>query len=376
MHSEILTSDSSKLIGYCEDKSISIYDLKSNKIQQKIESGHSETIFDLKYNRNEYGIFATCSHDGTIKVWDMNKNKIIHNLNFDMCLFSHKRIDNKSSAENYFEKNHFISLQWSPLEKHLLITGDSQSYLRLWDIKKEKLLESIRIQSTGKDPKENSIKGIDWDKYDNIIAAGGNLIKLFKYENGKLIQKADLITEYTSPANILQVKFNPFEKLNFAACCQDGIVRLFSERNKKCNAELSSHTKKVYGVTFNPLKKGVFATSSDDCKIGVWDLNKSQKAALLSGHYSNVRQIVWFRDHSNILISGSWDGNIKFWNIDNNACIYTISEHYSDVYGLDICYDHPYLLMSSSRDNSIRFWNMPIMADKMVQVSLILLKIF
>lgn len=333
--------------------------MKSNKIQNKIESGHSETIFDLKYNKNDYGIFATCSHDSTIKIWDMNKNKIIHNINFEMNLAYHKQLKNNNDV---LDKVSFISVEWSPNEKNLLISGDSQSYLRLWDIKKEKLLDSIRINTIGKNLKEILIIGLDWEKNDHILAAGGEVIKLFKYNDKKI----NLVNEFSCSKNVFQIKFNIFDSSNFFACCQDGLIRIFNEKNRKCTTELQSHGQKVFGISFNFEKKGVFASSSDDSKIGIWDLNKSQKATLLTGHTNKVRRIVWMKDQSNILISGSWDGDIRFWNIDSMICIYTIKEHYSDVYGLDICYDHPYLLMSSSRDNSIRFWNMPFIADNMV----------
>jgi WD40 repeat protein len=265
-----------------------------------------------------------------------------------------------------------MSILWSPKEKNLLISGDSQGFLRLWDVNKEKLLDSNKIfmHSSIKTYKENSLIGIDWDLNDNIIAAAGIYIKLFKYENGKLIQYSNSINEYISPTNIFQVKFNPFSKenLNFLACCSDGIIRNFNEKNAKCTLELTSHTEKVFGISFHPVRNNVFASSSDDSKIGIWDLNKSQKANFLNGHTNKVRQILWFIDQCDrdILISGSWDGNIKFWDVENMSCIYTITEHYSDVYGLDICHNHPYLLISSSRDNSIRFWNVPFLADQMV----------
>jgi WD40 repeat protein len=370
LHSEIPNSDSSKLIGYCEDRSICIYNLKSNKIHARIEGGHSETIFDLKYNPNDSGIFGTCSYDGSIKIWDMKKNKLINNINLDNNLTYHKTTKNLESQDNIEEKNSFLCILWSPNEKNLLISGDSKSWLRLWDVKKEKLLDSNRIFTTGKNNKDNSVLGIDWDKNDNIIAAAGLIIKLFKYVNGKLTQNSAITPEFYSPVNVYQVKFNPFfnDNKKIFVCCLDGVIRIYNETSKKSINELISHEKKVFAISFNSSKKDFFATSSDDFKIGIWDLNKSQKANFLCGHTNKVRQILWFREkeESNILISGSWDGNIKFWDIDSMSCIYTIFEHYSDVYGLDICHDYPYLLISTSRDNSIRFWNLPFLADKMV----------
>lgn len=364
---ENLSGDSSKILATCEDGSVLIHDLKANKLAFKLEPGHSESIFDLKYSKQHYGVFATCSHDGSIKIWDMNKNKVLYVLRIDSTLNFMKSIGKNYNNDNQnsdLVKISILSLKWSPNEKNYLISGDSSGTLRLWDICKEKLLESYKFSSVLKEPKEIQILGIDWDADDNIVCSGNENVNLFKFENGKLILKS----RYEAfPLTVLfQVKFNPYEPLSFYAAGFDGTIKIFNEKTKKNILELKGHQKKVFGLSFNPERKDILASSSDDSKIGIWDLAKNNKVNFLSGHTNNVRQLVWLKDNSNILISGAWDGNIKFWNVDLLACIYTISEHYSDVYGLDICFDHPYLLMSSSRDNSIRFWNIPTFADKLV----------
>lgn len=351
---ECLNSDPTKLLASCEDGSVCVYDLKSNKTIFKLEPGHSETIFDLEYNTKDYGIFATCSHEGTIKIWDMNKNKITSILKVDaQNVMKSGKIDNSNDT-----KVSILCIKWSPKEKNLLISGDSTGHIKLWDTSKEKLLDSCKHS-----PKDYQIHGIDWDENDNIICSGNDTAKLFKLENLKLINKNTF--ESNPSTNLFQIKFNPFENLSFIAAGQDGNLKIFNEKSKKNTSELKGHTKKVFGICFNPERNGILASSSDDMRIGIWDIPKN-KSNFLTGHTNNVRQLVWLKESGNILISGSWDGNIKFWNVDSLQCIYTITEHYSDVYGLDICSDHPYLLMSSSRDNSIRFWNIPSFSDNMV----------
>ncbi len=366
---EILSLDPTKIFAACEDGSVLIYDLKCQKPLFKLEPGHSESIFDLKYSKKNYGIFATCSHDGSIKVWDMNKNKLIHVMRLDFTLNFMKGASkiNSFNDNNNIEQTRIsiLSLKWSPIDKNILLSGDSSGHIRLWDINKEKLLDSVKFTSNIKEKKEIQILGIDWDMDNNIVCSGNEIVKLLKYENNKLILKSDF--ESSPPTVLYQVKFNPFESLSFCTGGLDGTIRVFDEKVKKNINELKGHQKKVFGISFNPEREGIFASSSDDNRIGIWDINKKFNVNFLQGHTNNVRQLVWLKDNNgNILISGSWDGNIKFWNIDLLICVYTISEHYSDVYGLDICSDHPYLLMSSSRDNSIRFWNVPVFADKIV----------
>lgn len=364
---ESIPNSPNKILSSNEDGSIIIYDLKANKIAFKQEPSHSESIFDLKYCKTNYGVFATCSYDGSIKIWDMNKNKILNVLRIDSTISFMKSASNISNMTNQYEiKIFLLCIKWSPKDKNLLLSGDNNGFIRLWDVSKEKLLDSVKFSSnlTNKDLKDIQIIGIDWDNEDNIIAAGNENIKLFKLENNRLVNQNSF--EAVPPTVLCQVKFNPFDNQSFIAGGLDGTIRMFESKTKKNISELKGHQKKVFGISFNPERQGIFASSSDDHKIGIWDLNKNNKSSFLTGHTNNVRQLVWLTDFGNILISGSWDGCIKFWNIDLLVCVYTIAEHYSDVYGLDMCSDHPFLLMSSSRDNSIRFWNIPIFADKLV----------
>jgi len=368
LNMDSLPADPTKVFASCEDGSVIIQDLKSNRLAFKLEPGHSESIFDLKFSTLQSGIFASCSNDGSIKVWDMNKNKVVCALRIESTLNYMKTAvkSNSSSDISFLDnfKNSILCLKLSSIEKNLLLSGDTNGNLRLWDISKEKLLDSFKFTSSLKEPKEIQVLGIDWDLENNIVCTGNENAILFKLENGKLAVKNKL--EVSPPTVLFQVKFNPSEPLSFFAAALDGTIKVFNDKNKKNVSELKGHQKKVFGICFNPERSGIFASSSDDFKIGIWDLTKNNKSNFLSGHTNNVRQLIWLKYHGNILISGSWDGTIKFWNIDLLACIYTITEHYSDVYGLDISTDHPYLLMSSSRDNSIRCWNIPIFADKLV----------
>lgn len=351
----ILLADPSKMLVSLADGSVLIYDLKNKKIVFQLQPGHSETIFDLKYNPFSYGILATCSYDSNIKIWDMTKNQIIGNLQGPEA----RKLDKKSVQRHNFT---IYCLKWSVKDKDLLLTGDAIANLRLWDTSKQKLIASAKLSQ--KD--DVSIVGLDWDDDNNVIAGTGEGY-VFHY---RLItnSKFELTTTFkVLGVKILQVKFDPFNKQNFAAACGDCRVRLgnietSSSPEKKFSSELTGHEKKVFGISYNPGRKNVLATSSDDFTIGIWDLNTLSKF-FLKGHTNNTRFLVWMKEMFNILISGSWDGCIKIWNIDAPACVATISEHYSDIYGMDLSPDHPFVLTSCSRDNSIRFWDISSLAS-------------
>jgi WD40 repeat protein len=330
--------DDTSLLLSLDNGEIIIYNLKINKIIFKLEAGHSETIFNLNFNSLSNGILATCAYDSCIKIWDINDNKLLHNLRVDLATNT--------------EKVGIYSIRWSPKDKELLASRDNKGEIKIWDISKQKLLTSIKLNN-----KNESIVGIDW-----ILKGGENTIAatcfdsvfICKYNLGKLNLFKTL---KAGSAGISLVMFDPFDYSNLAVGCGDNNIRIFTINEKSDPPKLlTGHTSKVFSVCYHPRNKTILATSSDDTRIGLWNL-ENNSSRFITGHTNKSRHLVWLTDFDNILISGSWDGTIKFWNIDSLTCIGSIAENYSDIYGIAISPFNPFLLVSVSRDNSVRFWN-------------------
>ena len=336
-----------------------IYDFKNRKIFFSLEPAHSETIFDLKYNPIDYGIFATCSFDGFVKIWNMKENKIIYNLKQELPPIDEKEKKEKSKDEKQLDTRvHIYSLKWSPIEKNLIASGDNYGSLRIWCVNKQKSLAYIRLNIIN----EAQLIGIDWDSNNNIVATSLENIYLCSYASNKI----NLNKIIKSPSVIFQCKFNPFDLSVFAVACVDNTIRLYDNTNEKPISTLTGHNRKVFGLAFNSKRKGILASTSDDFRIGVWDIERNLNF-FLTGHTNNTRQVLWLPTFNNILISGSWDGIIRIWNVDTVSCIGQIEQHFSDVYGIDISPHHPFLLTSCSRDNSIRFFNLLLCTKNLVE---------
>lgn len=338
--------DPSKLFFSTENGSVLIFDMQHKKNVFLLEPGHSQTVFDLEYTSLNYGVFATCSFDSLLKVWDLSSDKIINNFKVtDVDVTVSK--DKKAVMDDRLKCSLF-SLRWSHTDKNLLASGDSKGSIKIWDISKQKLVTSLKLNT-----KENAnIIGIDWDKNNNILATSIDTVYICKLESSKL----NLVKSIVVPCPVFQAKYLPYDQSSFAVGCQDGAIRIYKDPNDKPNKSLIGHSKKVFGLNFNPSRKGILASSSDDSKIGIWNLEKNTNF-MMTGHTNHSRQLVWMSDFPHILISGSWDGTIRIWDIDLAECISMINEHYSDVYSLDISPHHPFLLTSTSRDNSVRFWS-------------------
>ena len=350
-----------------------VYNIKLNKIVFSITQSHCQTIFDLKINKHIPTIFATCSYDSTIRLWNTSLNKA-YEIYYLSTLST--QLDSSTSSSST-PKPHVLCICWSYNESNLLCSGDTSQTLRVWDTSKHKQVVSFKLINNSKDSGLTVIHGIDWDKDDNIVCGCYCGLYLFKYghrgnnnNNSSSSSGGGGVPTLTNTLiinvghGIYKVIFNRIDSsFNTAiAPCKDGVIRIYNLKFSDSTPfqELKGHKHEVYAVALHKTKK-ILASSSNDFRIGIWDMkitDQEIKAKFLLGHTDNVRQIIWLeKSNHSILISGSWDSSIRCWNVDQMICIGIITEHQSDVYGIDISPQCGYMLISTSRDNTIRFWN-------------------
>jgi len=104
---------------------IKLYDMNTLQcyINPKIHEHHSMPINSVKY-APEGNIFASCSKDGTIKLWDATGNTIINTI---------------QKPHSGFEPT---SIQFSKNQKYLL-SGGKDATIRLWDLSTGRQLRHI-----------------------------------------------------------------------------------------------------------------------------------------------------------------------------------------------------------------------------------------
>lgn len=85
----------------------------------------------------------------------------------------------------------------------------------------------------------------------------------------------DVVQTYRHPKKVFGVRWNPFDKKQFATCCEDGVLRIFNSDNTSPIRVGKGHTAKIFTCAWNPVIPNVIATSSDDCNVIVWDFSKA-----------------------------------------------------------------------------------------------------
>ena len=373
----ITFSNENKLLISLTDGEVIIFDLDHKKIEKELTQGHAGTIFDLKFNPFIKGLMASSSIDGMIKIWDIyNQEKNIINLT-----------STKLGLIKDEDLPQIISIKWSPNEenKKLILSGDSKSTIKIWDINKKKIVCQIQLginnnkdnnidNINNKINKYYNVVGLDWNEENIIIATCNTCIYIINFTGNKLIL-TDVINVHNK---LCKIEFSPYPEekkaQTFAVACADGKIRIYEISKLKLGNNispikiLSGHTDLVFGLNYKPSdnnsKKYFLASGSDDYKVGIWSWTSSNNTSIpkrkfLYGHTDKVRNVVWFK-HENILISGSWDGLAFIWDIENYICLSIINKHKSDIYGIDTNKINPYLFATSSRDCSICIFNYDI----------------
>ncbi len=73
------------------------------------EAGHAETVFDLEFMPKDRNVFASCSYDGTVRVWDSNNAKLLY-INDTL----------RNSPLSKEDKHIVYSISWHPTESKIV----------------------------------------------------------------------------------------------------------------------------------------------------------------------------------------------------------------------------------------------------------------
>ncbi|XP_058000052.1 protein HEAT STRESS TOLERANT DWD 1 [Hevea brasiliensis] len=135
--------------------------------------GHSASVEDLQWSPTEDEVFASCSVDGSIAIWDIRLGKSpaisfkAHNADVnviswnrlasvmlasgsddgtfsirDLRLLSQKQEEDKSVVAHFeYHKHPVTSIEWSPHEASVLAVSSSENQLTIWDLSLEKYEE-------------------------------------------------------------------------------------------------------------------------------------------------------------------------------------------------------------------------------------------
>ncbi|CAL1695610.1 unnamed protein product [Somion occarium] len=217
----------------------------------------------------------------------------------------------------------------------LMAAGFSESYVRLWSLKGEKL------------------KGLRSDFQTSSITGAKSLRKI-REKGGSTTRK---LIGHSGP--VYSVAFDPVggsavPPKYLLSCSADATTRLWSLDTMTNVAVYRGHQNPVWDVQWSPM--GVyFATASRDRTARLWSTDRASALRIYAGHLSDV-DCVRFHPNSLYLATGSSDWTARLWDVQRGSCVRVFIGHQNIVSTMAFSPDGKYLA-TAGEDLAINIWD-------------------
>lgn len=290
----------------------------------KTLEGHSEKIVSLIELSS--GQIVTGSYDNTIRIWNVNYDKV------DIIIEAKSRI-----------------LCLLEIEKNSILCGTSDNLIKLYNI--NSLNYEFIYSFIGHTLWVNSLVKIN----NNFFASASNdtKIKIWDYCNKKSV--TTLEGHEDCILSLILLKKNNY----LCSGAADLNIRIWDWERKLCLYILKGHEKWVKCLL--ELNNGIIISGSDDKTIKIWQNNINIKT--ITEHKNSIRSLSQINNY--YFGSGSFDCTIKIWKINTWECIQTLIGHNSNIICLislnnsvkqNSLDKHLALIASCSNDKTVKIW--------------------
>ncbi|XP_038121737.1 pre-mRNA 3' end processing protein WDR33 [Culex quinquefasciatus] len=218
---------------------------QSNMNNVKMFQAHKEPIRGISFSPTD-SKFASCSDDGTVRVWD-----------FYRC--QEERVLRGHGAD-------VKCVHWHP-QKALIVSGskDNQQPIKLWDPKSGQALATLHAH-------KSTVMDLRWNDNGNwlVTASRDHLLKLFDLRN--LSEEVQVFRGHKKEASA--VSWHPVHEGLFASGGSDGSILFWNVgTDKEVGGIDNAHESIVWTLAWHPLGH-ILCSGSNDHTIKFWTRNR------------------------------------------------------------------------------------------------------
>jgi histone-binding protein RBBP4 len=197
------------LVSGFSDRRICIWDIEKNKqVNQKILPifeilHHNAPIEDVAWHRFHPNIFASCSDDRLINIWDVRFRS------------SSANEDKKPLFEVVAHTDEVYSLDFSPFNEFLFVSGSADENVSVWDMRN--LTRSLMTFNGEK----NSVMKVQWSPFNSCVLAScgyGRNVDIWDISKEKKEHDTNYLFRHMGHrSKVLDLDWNPHERLLLAS---------------------------------------------------------------------------------------------------------------------------------------------------------------
>ena len=286
-----------------------------------------------KYNINGISwspdgkLIASASKDETIRVWDLEANKILQTLKG--------------------HQSEVCNVVWAP-DGQKLASASRDNTVRIWEVGAGKLLITIRGH-------KRDVFDVVWSPGGEMIASASldGTVRIWDTETWDLNQ---IFTVHSSSVNNLAWSF---DGQILASASHDQTIQLRDTETWKALAVLKGHKKAINSLAWSP-DGDILASASDDHTIRLWDTKTGRQMNVLKGHTGPVYGVSFSYDGC-LLASRSQDRSLRLWIRDTWQKVACVSMSTDTAFpGLAFHPSSPILATLSERDQVIIIWEIDL----------------
>ncbi|CAH1794783.1 unnamed protein product [Owenia fusiformis] len=358
-----ISRESFQTVVGCEDGTLHVYNLRSKELLQTFNTG-TQPVTTAQISRDDSFIIAcnneyiftwilmkgltkeaetnshvkkvTClavskdgkmivsgSEDRTVKLWNLDSTEL------DETLEGH---EDAITCVTFADDQSFVA------------SGSTDLTVKVWSIVMACVITNYTEHETPITAVDAISKGYDMD-YTRIVSAdAGNIVRIWKAEDGETILKLD------GPTTMFCVS----PEANFAVSGDgDQFLKLWTLPGGDLVQKLN-HASIITCTAFS--KDALFlVTGSQDKSLKVWEASTGKLTQVLVEHDDHV-SCVSVTDSNSHVLSGSLDTTIMIWGLSTGAVEHKLRGHTAEVTVVQVTSDGS-IAISGSKDGTLRVWS-------------------
>lgn len=257
-------------------------------------------------------VYATSTEENAVNVWEVKPSESIHEGSNSMSQdLNHWQTGSELVLTGSFAPPTASYRSVVSPNANLLICGDVEGSLYVWDMQREELL---RTMVAGGESLRSLVLSPDCQQLVSIYSTGPRAY-LWNITDGEKVDEFPC-------RGIRQTAFSSCSSI--IACVLKADILLWDLTTREVLMKLPNKHKHTFlsSLAFSPcgkyLASGAAWTedgkSVGDVPIYLWDISSGQNVAIFLGHTIEVNSLVFSSD-STVLASGSYDGTIVLWDM-------------------------------------------------------------